>query len=95
MDEFGVIETENSAEVTTNSFPLKFRKRMRYERNRARNDGKNEIWGLAYLNSKNVFVDGKTHQLIDKCCHDLGYQKFSKDQQKNIFHCYYKISNFD
>jgi len=42
---FEVYETENSAEVTTNSFSLKCRKRMRNEGNWARNDRKkNEIW---------------------------------------------------
>lgn len=50
--------------------------------------------GLAYLNTKKVLVNGKTHQLIDKCCSDLCYQKFSENQQKKIFDGYYKIGNF-
>jgi len=51
--------------------------------------------GLVYLNSKNVVVNKKTHQLIDKCCHYLCCQKISEDQQKKIFDGFYKIGNFD
>jgi len=51
--------------------------------------------GLVYLNTKNVLVNAKTHQLIDKCCSDHCYRQFSENQQKKIFDSYYKIGNFD
>lgn len=90
MDELEVFETENSAEVTTNSFSLKCRKRMRNEENWARNDRKKKRnMGLVYLNTKNVLVNAKTHQLIDKCCSDHCYRQFSENQQKKIFDSYY------
>lgn len=93
MDE---LEAENSAEVSTTSVSLKGRKKVRHEENWARNARKkNRNMGLVYLNSKNVLVNKKTHQLIDKNCHDLCYQKISEDQQKKIFDDYYKIGNFD
>jgi len=62
MDGFEVLETENSAEVSTTSVSLKCRKRLRHEENWASSVRKKKRnMGLVYLNTKNVVVNNKTH----------------------------------